>query len=263
MTETTTAADADLTARIRSGPPPAADAALDELYRRHRDAVLAYAQHCTLDAHTAEDLTSEAFARALHAVRGGSGPEAGWRPYLLATVRRTAGAWARTARRTELSPDFETWLTRQAPEESGEESLLRREDEDLVLRAFRRLPERWQTALWHSTVERESPDRIAPLLGLTPSGAASLTARAREGLREAYLAARVEDAATTEECRHFTGQLAASLRRAGRRTPRRLERHLAGCPRCRRAGVELRELNATMAAVLPAGLLLWAGGYVG
>ncbi|WBB58320.1 sigma-70 family RNA polymerase sigma factor [Streptomyces sp. WMMC500] len=263
MSETPTA-DADLTARVRAAPPGAADAALDELYRRHRAAVLAYARSCTRDPHTAEDLASEAFAGALRAVRGGSGPDGPWRPYLLATVRRTAAAWSRTARRTELSPDFESWLTRAPTVESSEEGTLRREDANLVLRAFRSLPERWQTALWHSAVEGESPDRIAPLLGLTTSGVASLTARAREGLREAYLAERAGDAGAPAECRHYTGLLAASVRRGGRRRGQRgLEHHLAVCRRCRRTSAELRELNGSLAAALPASLLLWAGASYG
>lgn len=263
MPESPTAAagDTELTARIRDALPGAADAALDELYRRHRAAVLAYARSCTRDPHTAEDLASEAFAGALRAVRGGSGPDGPWRPYLLTTVRRTAAAWSRTARHTELSPDFEAWLSRAPTVESSEEGTLRREDANLVLRAFRSLPERWQTALWHSAVEGESPDRIAPLLGLTTSGVASLTARAREGLREAYLAERAGDAGAPAECRHYTGLLAASVRRRGRRrrAQRGLEHHLTVCRRCRRTSVELRELNSSLSAALPAGLLLWAG----
>src|SRR5689334_17506736 len=91
--------DAHLTDLIRSGPPVAAAKALEELYRRHRAPVLAYAHSCTRDTHTAEDLTSEAFARALRALRGGRGPDGAWRPYLLTTVRRTAAAWSVTERR--------------------------------------------------------------------------------------------------------------------------------------------------------------------
>ncbi|WP_164716113.1 sigma-70 family RNA polymerase sigma factor [Streptomyces sp. WAC 06738] len=257
--------DAELTRLVRTGPSPAAEAALDELYRRHRGPVLAYARSCTQDWHTAEDLVSEAFTRALHALQGGRGPEGAWRPYLLTTVRRTAADWSRTARRAKLAPDFEAWLTQARVTENGEEHVLHRENADLVLRAFRSLPERWQTALWHTAVEGEPPDRIAPLLGLSPSGVRSLTARAREGLRQAYLEAHVEDTAASEECRHYSGMLAGSIRRAGRRRRehRALERHLAGCFRCRRAGLQLQDLNSSLKAVLPVGILLWAGASYG
>lgn len=253
--------DAALTQDIREGAQAAADAALDELFRRHRAPVLGYARTCCRDPHTAEDLTSEAFARTLQAIRAGGGPSEAWRPYLLTTVRRTAAAWSATERRTELSPDFERWLDQAPMAESVEESMVRAEDSHLVLRAFRSLPERWQTALWHSEVENETAPRVATLLGISPSGLTSLTARAREGLREAYLTAHTArvDKGGSEECRRYTGLLAASVRRAGRRTNRDLERHLADCPTCQAARLELTELNSSLRAVLPAAILLWGG----
>jgi hypothetical protein len=133
-----------------------------------------------------------------------------------------------------------------------------------VQRAFRNLPERWQTALWHSDVEEEPAQRIAPLLGIRPSGVVSLTARAREGLREAYLTEYAADPTMSDECRHFTGVLAASVRRGGRHGGHSgLTRHLSGCRRCRRANHRLWELNNSLKAVLPAGVLLWVGASSG
>lgn len=190
-------------------------------------------------------------------MRAGAGPEGAWRPYLLTTVRRTAASWAATADRIALSPDFGTWLS-EAP--SGEEQTLLREDADLIQRAFRSLPERWQTALWHSAVEEEPAKRIAPLLGISPSGVASLTARARDGLREAYLTEYAADPTMSDDCRHFTGLLAASVRRGGRHGAHSgLQRRLSGCRRCRRANQQLWELNNSLKAMLPAGVLLRAG----
>ncbi|RCG19002.1 hypothetical protein DTL70_25745 [Streptomyces diacarni] len=103
--------DAALTQDLRASDPFTGQAALDELYRRHHPAVLAYARTCCRDPHTAEDLGSEAFTRTLQAVRAGGGPTEAWRPYLLTAVRRTAAAWSETARRTELAPDFDRWLS--------------------------------------------------------------------------------------------------------------------------------------------------------
>lgn len=251
--------DAELTAAVRELE---SDAPVDELYRRHRSAVFCYALACCRDRHTAEDLTSEAFARTLQAIRSGSGPEAAWRPYLLTVVRRTAADWAGTARRTELSADFEQWLANGSdnPEaESGEERMLRLEENSLVLRAFRSLPERWQTVLWHTAVEEEPATKVGPLLGLGASGVSSLASRAREGLREAYLAVHGEDASATDECRRYSSLLGAAVRRTGRRTNRDLERHLAECERCRSALIELTELNERLGSLLPAAVLLWGG----
>ncbi|MFE0188041.1 sigma-70 family RNA polymerase sigma factor [Streptomyces sp. NPDC058989] len=236
--------------------------ALTELYQHHRAAILAYARTCCRDAHTAEDLASEAFARTIRAVRMGRGPETAWRPYLLVVVRRTAAEWAETARHTELTDDFEDWLgeaSQSSDDEGGEQRALRMEDGRLVLQAFRSLPERWQMVLWHTVVEEESPAEVGALLGITASGVGSLAARAREGLREAYLAAHVQGSDETEECRHYSALLAAAVRRSGRRRSRDLERHLATCARCRRAAEELTDLNTRMRLVLSVGVLLFGG----
>ncbi|MER5439862.1 sigma-70 family RNA polymerase sigma factor [Streptomyces sp. NPDC002790] len=258
--------DAELGREVRGTGDPAA---LAELYGRHHPAVLTYARTFARDPHTAEDLASEAFARVLRAVRSGTGPEAAWRPYLLTVVRNTAGEWAATARRTELSEDFEQWLdsgatavgagTWGAQDAGGDERMVAMEDRDMIVRGFRALPERWQAALWHSVVEGESAERIGVLLGLSPSGVTSLTARAREGLREAYLGAHAESGSSSEECRRHGSLLAAAVRRGGARRDRRLGRHLRDCENCRRALTELTYLDGRLGAVLPAGLLLWGG----
>ncbi|MFF4352485.1 sigma-70 family RNA polymerase sigma factor [Streptomyces sp. NPDC001530] len=256
------ASDAELTRAVRASGlhSNSADQALEELYRRHRPSVLAYARTCCRDTHTAEDLASEAFARTLQAVRAGQGPEFAWRPYLLSVVRRTAADWASTARRTDLSPDFERWLETAPTEKGGEEYVLRQEDDALIVRGFRSLPERWRAVLWHTVVEGESAEQVGALLGISPSGVGSLAARAREGLREAYLTAHIEYVETADqpECRHFSRLLAAAIRRPGRRLNKDLARHLDGCGRCSHAMLELTDLNERMRLVLPGALLLWA-----
>ncbi|WP_406404740.1 sigma-70 family RNA polymerase sigma factor [Streptomyces sp. NBC_00879] len=233
---------------------------MEELYRRHRSAVLSYARTCCRDPHTAEDLVSEAFARTLQAVRSGGGPEAAWRPYLLTVVRRVAAEWAGTARRTELSADFEQWLGNlpDSPEaESSEERIMRLEDTSLVVRAFRSLPERWQAVLWHTAVEEEPASKVGGLLGMSASGVGSLASRAREGLREAYLAVHVESALVSEECRRYGSLLGAAVRRSGRRSTKDLDQHLAQCPHCRHALTELTDLNERLGSALPTSVLLW------
>ncbi|NUK55980.1 sigma-70 family RNA polymerase sigma factor [Streptomyces lunaelactis] len=248
--------DAGLTDFLRN---PGSGASVEELYRRHRSAVLSYAYVCCRDPHTAEDLTSDVFARALQAVRSGSGPKAAWRPYLLTIVRRTAADWAGTARRTELSPEFERWLANlpESPEsESREARMLLLEDSSLVLRAFRSLPERWQTVLWHTGVEGEPARSVGHLLGVGESGVNSIASRAREGLRETCLAA-LADHAGTDECRRYSPMLGAVVRRTGRRSTEDFDRHLSECRRCRSALIELTDLNEEPSSVLSAAVLLW------
>ncbi|MFE2878505.1 sigma-70 family RNA polymerase sigma factor [Streptomyces roseus] len=229
---------------------------MGEVFARHHDAVLAYARTCCRDLATAGDLAAEAFARTYRAVAWGTGPEYVWRPYLLTCVRRVAAEWARRGARTQLSEDFDTWAADLAGDQDVEGAALSAEEGSLVLRAYRSLPERWQAVLWHAVVEDEPAAETARRLGISAGGVGSLAARAREGLREAYLRAHLDESAS-EECRHYGGLLAAALRRPGKRVTRDLGRHLRACDICGRAERDLRAVNNRLGALLPAGILLW------
>ncbi|WP_284581604.1 sigma-70 family RNA polymerase sigma factor [Streptomyces sp. 2P-4] len=251
--------DAQLCALLRERDPES-DAGLGdvmgEVFARHHDAVLAYARTCCRDLATASDLAAEAFARTYRAVAWGAGPEYAWRPYLLTCVRRVATDWARSGARTQLSDDFDAWAGGLPGDQDVEGAALSAEEGSLVLRAYRSLPERWQAVLWHVVVEGEPSAETARRLGISAGGVGSLAARAREGLREAYLRAHLDQSAS-DECRHYGGLLAAALRRPGKRVTRDLGRHLRACDACRRAERDLRAVNSRLGALLPAGILLW------
>ncbi|MGW6977825.1 RICIN domain-containing protein, partial [Streptomyces sp. NPDC054952] len=136
------------------------------------------------------------------------------------------------------------------------ESVFSAEEGSLVLRAYRSLPERWQAVLWHAVVEHEPAAETAGRLGISAGGVGSLVARAREGLREAYLRAHLDQSAS-DECRHYGGQIAAMLRRPGKRRTRDLGRHLQGCGDCARAERDLRDVNGRLGVLLLGGILLW------
>ncbi|MFE2551943.1 sigma-70 family RNA polymerase sigma factor [Streptomyces sp. NPDC059355] len=229
---------------------------MGEVFARHHDAVLAYARTCCRDLATAGDLAAEAFARTYRAVAWGAGPEYVWRPYLLTCVRRVAAEWARRGARTQLSGDFDTWAAGLAGDQDVEDAALLAEEGSLVLRAYRSLPERWQAVLWDAVVENAPAVETARRLGISAGGVGSLAARAREGLREAYLRAHL-DQSVSDECRHYGGLLAAALRRPGKRVTRDLGRHLRACDGCGRAERDLRAVNDRLGALLPAGILLW------
>ncbi|MER5631558.1 RNA polymerase sigma factor [Streptomyces nitrosporeus] len=183
-------ADALLAAAIRDGGDPGA---VEKLRSRHAPAALVYAGICCRDTQTAQDLAGEAFDRAVQAARTGrGGPVDAWRPWLLTAVRDTAADWAGQARRVDLAPAFGAWLDAGARREKAAAAGprgTRPEGHGPAAAAFHSLPERWRAALWHTFVEQEPATTAGTLLGLTPGGAASLTDRAREGLKEAYLAA--------------------------------------------------------------------------
>ncbi|MCU7820992.1 sigma-70 family RNA polymerase sigma factor [Kitasatospora sp. DSM 101779] len=251
--------DAELAALLRGGDPHTGSAAQDvmsEVFARHHAAVLAYARTCCRDTATAHDLAAEAFARTCRAVTTGGGPQHAWRPYLLTCVRHVAIEWARDRARTLLSDDFEAWAESLPCGQDTDGAVLAAEERSLVLQAYRSLPERWQAVLWHAVVEHEPAAATANRLGLTVSGIGSLVARACEGLREAYLRAHLNHAAS-DECRHYGAVLAASIRRPDKRSTRHLERHLRSCADCARAERDLRDINGRLGAILPAGILLW------
>ncbi|MER7770479.1 sigma-70 family RNA polymerase sigma factor [Kitasatospora sp. NPDC096140] len=259
-TDLTDLTDAELARLLRepaAAAGPAVPDVMGEVFARHHAAVLAYARTCCRDAATAHDLASEAFARTYRSVTAGGGPEHAWRPYLLTCVRHTAVDWARDGARTRLSDDFEAWADTLPAAQDVEAAVLAAEEGSLVLRAYRSLPERWQAVLWHALVEHEPAAATARRLGITARGIGSLVARAREGLREAYLRTHLDQAAG-EECRHFGTLLAASIRRPDKRAARDLDRHLRSCADCARAERDLRDLNGRLGAILPAGILLWS-----
>ncbi|WBB63969.1 sigma-70 family RNA polymerase sigma factor [Streptomyces sp. WMMC500] len=256
-------ADTELVARMRTGD----DSAYEELYQRHAPAVRRYARTCCRDSHTADDLTAEVFARTLQAVRGGAGPETAVRAYLLTTVRRVAAAWTKTAKREQLVDDFADFATRAARPASDHDTLdlgadvraMHEAEQSMAVQAFRSLPERWQTVLWHTTVEDESPSQVAPLLGLTANATAVLAHRAREGLKQAYLQAHVSTALTAGgDCARYADRLGAYARGGLRmRAERGLRKHLDDCARCRTAALEVADVNSRLSTLLPVAVVGW------
>ncbi|MER6125649.1 sigma-70 family RNA polymerase sigma factor [Streptomyces sp. NPDC001795] len=267
--------DSELIERMRGGD----DTAYEELYRRHAGALRRYARTCCRDAHTADDLTAEVFARMLQAVRAGSGPEHAVRAYLLTTVRRVAATWTKSAKREQLVDDFAVFAAQAArPSEASDDAAslgsfgtgvdlgadvraLHEAEQSLARQAFRSLPERWQAVLWHTEVEDESPSEVATLFGLDANGTRVLASRAREGLKQAYLQAHVSAAlASDEECARYADQLGTYARRRLRtRAERGLRKHLEECAKCRLAAGQIEELAHGIPAVVPVAVIGWFG----
>ncbi|WP_419996995.1 sigma-70 family RNA polymerase sigma factor [Streptomyces boninensis] len=266
--------DTDLVAQMRAGAAEGSDSqheAYEELYRRHAEAVRRYARTCCRDNDTADDLTAEVFARTLQAVRGGAGPETAVRAYLLTTVRRVAAAWTNSAKREHLVDDFAVFATqasRPTVSPTADQDTLdlgadvramHEAEQTMAVQAFRSLPERWQTVLWHTTVEDESPSDVAPLLGLTANATAVLAHRAREGLKQAYLQAHVSTSLTRGgDCARYADRLGAYARGGLRlRAERGLRKHLEDCAKCQVAAAEVADVNARLRALLPVAVIGW------
>src|ERR1700761_6158216 len=243
----------------------------EELYVEHAPVARAVALSM-VPRDVADDIVAEAFTRVLGAIRAGGGPGLAFRAYLLTAVRNTANDWLRASRRTTAVGDVENDLEDRVPEENlGLARLSRgpeaeaeaRVEAQLVARAFGKLPARWQSVLWQLEVEARAPAAIAPAFGLSANGVSALAVRAREGLRQAYLAEHV-GANIPDACRAYAEALSADTRgRLSRRRQAAVHDHLTQCQSCHSLAGELTELNSRLGAILTPALLVMAMGATG
>jgi len=248
------ASDADLIRLVRAGD----SAAYEHLFLRHRDVAIRYARRIS-DSERAEDLCAEAFTKILDLLQRGKGPDVAFRAYLLTTVRTSHLNTLRAGNREELVPDHEP-IARMTPTVEDPDA---RFDASAIYRAFDKLPERWQAALWLTSVEGLSNEEASQHLGVRVNAVASLAFRARAGLRQAYLNEHLLET-TDPDCRRAV-ELLPNYLRDGLSTRRRatVEEHLATCTHCTKAMLELTEVNGRLGAVLaPLALASSFGGTV-
>ncbi|MFI5663159.1 ricin-type beta-trefoil lectin domain protein [Streptomyces sp. NPDC051684] len=237
-----TAPDHRLVALLRADTATAYPA-LGELRGRHRHALLAYARVCAGDPDTARQLGAQAFARAAREVARGAEPRGSWRHHALLLVHRTAVEWAADERRARLAPGLLGALG--APDAHRPPALLA---------AFHTLPPRTQTLLWHSVVDGDSDAATGIVTGAPAREVAQARGAALDALRGACLAAR-----QGTHCRAY-GRLIEGATRPGRpRGTADLDAHLARCPSCTAAYLELTALRDDPRRALAEGLLPWGG----
>lgn len=255
--------DGELIEAVRHGSTDA----YRRLYERHVDAARNMARQVARTPAEVDDLVSEAFTKMLDGLRAGRGPRTSFRAYLLTTVRHTAYDRNQREAKLRLAGDVSTLLGANAGE-SFTDTAVAGLERSLIARAFARLPERWQTVLWHVEIEGERPAEVAPLLGMTPNGVSALLYRAREGLRQAYLQAHVgnldSSAPEFRHCRAALDRLGAWTRGAlSKRETAQVDKHLDGCPRCRALAMELADVNEGLRGVVaPLVLGSAAAGYL-
>ncbi len=245
--------DAELITRYRAGD----DTAASVLFTRHHGPAVRFASGLA-GRSSADDLAAEAFTRVLAAIRNGRGPDVAFRAYLMTSVRNAhINSGKRDGKLTWVG-DYESIGTlASAADESG-----LRSESALLAQAFATLPERWQTVLWHTSVEDDSAAEVGRLLGVSPSAVGALAYRAREGLRQAYLAAHV--AATDDpSCHDVREKLPAHSRgQLGTRASRAIDEHLDTCPACAMVLADLRSITSDLSALLIPALLGSAGAAI-
>jgi RNA polymerase sigma factor (sigma-70 family) len=236
-----TTSDEELIANARSGDQNA----FAELWRRHYRSGARVARQFTSSI-DADDLVSEAYTRIYQRVLAGGGPSGAFRPYLYTTIRNLASTWGAKSRDVQVDDiaDYEDPSTVDDPVAVAL-------DRTLTARAFRSLPERWQSVLWYTEVEGMDPHEVAPILGMSANGVAALAYRAREGLRKAWLQAHVSEAGVSEACKWTIARLGENARHS--LTPREQERmsdHLQTCAKCAIVSEEVDEVGSHLAMVL-------------
>jgi RNA polymerase sigma factor (sigma-70 family) len=232
----TAPSDAELIHAVRAGDRHA----YGVLYERHLAAARAHARQLTRSSADADDLVSEGFAKVFAVLRAGHGPDRAFRAYLLTTLRNGLYQRMRQDRRLQLSDD----MAQHDPGIPWSDPVEAELNSSLAARAFSTLPERWQTVLWQSEVERHSTAEIAERLGLRPNAVAALAYRAREGLRQAYLQAHLTEY-PDESCRPTVHRLGGWTRgRLSRADAALVQAHLDGCDPCRKLAAELADVNS-------------------
>ncbi|SDJ78795.1 RNA polymerase sigma factor, sigma-70 family [Lentzea albidocapillata subsp. violacea] len=242
--------DAELIESVRGGTIDA----YGQLYERHVSAAYNLARQLARSPAEADDLVSEAFAKVLDTLRGGRGPDAAFRAYLLTALRHTAYDKTRRDKKIDLTED----MTDVAPAVQFSDTAVAGLERSLAARAFAALPERWQMVLWHTEIEGQSPAEVAPLLGLTANGVSALAYRAREGLKQQYLQMHLADT-EGERCRATVDRLGAWTRAGlSKREATQVEAHLDECGRCRALAAELADVNGAL-RIFVAPLVLGVG----
>ena len=221
-----TADDDALLASAREGN----NAALAELYRRHRLDALRYTspvsrRHLGRDA--GDDILAEAVRKVLTALGGGRGPLTGFRAYLFTAIRTV----------TLTEPRNPTALTEHG---SVPDPILHEPDHPtdahIAMRALAQLPERWRRVLWTTKVDEIAPTHAGPMLGMRPNAVAALAMRARSALRIAYVREHLPRP-PDRSCRSALDLLARrTVTPIGRRHDVVLRAHLDSCTACADAG---------------------------
>ncbi|MEU1409208.1 ricin-type beta-trefoil lectin domain protein [Streptomyces sp. NPDC005728] len=226
---------------------------MEELFARHWTNVYRYAVLCTRRSAAATELAREAFLRTQREARDNEATAFAWRPTLLAAVLVRACAWVQGGRRAELSAELLAWLDEPDNVRVGKEGL----QPSLAHRAFLKLPEQIQCLLWHSVVELDPPTVISRLTGRDDHVTAQHLAQTRTLFREECVQAHLTGT-TDRHCLAYASLLDAATRATTTdQGASDLERHLAGCARCRAAGHELTQHMDRLPLILVHGMVAW------
>ena len=162
-------------------------ARFEEQMLPHLDAAYNLARHLARNDHDAEDITQEAYLRALRYFDAFRGENA--RAWLLAIVRHTAYTRRRRDQVASITTEFNEELHSEARADQGPERDLARADAAATVRAaLDRLPPKFREVLVLRELEELSYEEISRVVRAPLGTVMSRLSRARERLQQALSA---------------------------------------------------------------------------
>lgn len=199
------------------------------LWQRHSAVALRTARRATNKVDP-EELVSEAFMKVLKAIKNGSGPRENFRAYLLTAVKNVASTVG-SSQDNQIHDQLDDYSHADVFQADDHQDAIA--EKMVTVRAFRTLPTRWQEVLWFRDVEDLSVNQVAKIVGMSPNAVTQLIARAREGMKQAWIQAQLTASNSTSECawlivrmsKYSRGKLTASEKI-------RADAHLVECNKC-------------------------------
>lgn len=244
--------DSDLIARSTAGDTDA----YAELWRRHYTAGV-HAARAITSSIEAEDLVQEAFTRIYRSLQSGRGPKQAFRSYLYTVIRNTAATWGKRRSQEIASDTFEHLDDPRMGDARFDDQI----NASFALEAFQSLPTRWQEVLWYLEVEGLKPAAVAELMGVSAHATSQLAVRAREGLRDAWVAAHLAHTESDTECHWVADRLGGYMRKnSSARESARIDQHLSGCDSCQKAAREANDVASRLRVIVLPLVLGTSGG---
>jgi RNA polymerase sigma-70 factor (ECF subfamily) len=172
--------ESELVVRAKEDPE-----AFGQLYERYVDKIFNYIYYRTGNHHDAEDLTARTFYQALKHVHRYVNRGVPFSAWLYRIAHNLVANWHRDRSRRQVIALDEIALT--MPRQNPESDLESEDDQRLLMRLIRRMPDDRQQLLILKFVEQMSNQEIAQIMGRSEGAIKSLYHRTLLALREAWV----------------------------------------------------------------------------
>lgn len=156
--------------------------AFEELYRNYFGDVYRYIRRLSGDEHIAEEITSETFFKAMHAMDGFRG-DCDVRVWLCQIAKNCYNTYLKKQSRTE-SLDTEPWQSVSDGGDSPSEQVADRDEAMRIQRILHEIPEPYKEVFMWRVYAEMSFGQIARVFGKTENWACVVYHRARKMIKE-------------------------------------------------------------------------------